>query len=335
MRALRKSRLIISILLSFLVLQIAYALDDKADKKEKTKYTEWLEKNKKAPGYAEKLLSLVEAEGDVGKSIGYVEKYSPFVENREKKALIEKKVADLYLLTGDIPKARDMYEKSWKSNPSAENVESLLLSSIMFAQMGEMEKAKEGIEKIKVFDGIENAKYRADFLYGLILFAQGQTDKAIDTFQALLQSLKKNNEINLLPKVMFSLYSAYRVKNDFKKMNEYYSLLSEKYNKSIEYRIISNPDSYMMLPQPISIITFMKKSEEKEYYIQTGSFRVRENAEYMMKDLLRINFDVTVEESMSNGAEYYRVLVGPFGNISSAHSMLKKLKANGFIVRKK
>ncbi|GEM_PF-5880651 len=330
MRALIKSRLLLPILLSLLVVHITYASNDKRDEEEKKKYIEWLEQNKKAQGYAKKLTSLVEIERDVKKSIDYIEKYSPFIKDDMNKALIEKKGADLYLLTGDIPKAQGMYQKSWESYPVEENTESLLLSSIMLAQMGEMEMAQKGIAKILEFDGIESVKFKATFLSGLILFAQGQTDEAIKSFQSIMKSLQNSSDVEMLPEVVYSLYSAYRVKNDLKKMKEYLSLLSEKYSTSIEYRIVQDTDNYMVIPQPISIMTFMKEKEDEGYYIQTGSFHVRENAEYMKKDLLKINFNVTVKEETVNDTAYYRVLVGPFRNISTAQSMLGKLKDNGF-----
>jgi cell division septation protein DedD len=64
--------------------------------------------------------------------------------------------------------------------------------------------------------------------------------------------------------------------------------------------------------------------------VQTGSFRDRENAEYMVKDLKTSGFEAGIVEKQIGVALYYRVVIGPLMAVEQAQAVLMKLKDAGF-----
>ena len=67
--------------------------------------------------------------------------------------------------------------------------------------------------------------------------------------------------------------------------------------------------------------------------IQTGSFLVRENADYMLAELVRLDFPAQIREVTIQDKSYYRVLVGEFSpeeEIQRAIAQLKELGFEGF-----
>jgi cell division protein FtsN len=64
--------------------------------------------------------------------------------------------------------------------------------------------------------------------------------------------------------------------------------------------------------------------------VQTGSFRDRENAEYMVRDLKASGFETEIMEKQIGGTLYYRVVIGPLMTVDKAQAVLMKLKDAGF-----
>jgi len=64
--------------------------------------------------------------------------------------------------------------------------------------------------------------------------------------------------------------------------------------------------------------------------VQTGSFRDRENAEYMVRDLETAGFKAGIVEKRIGGTLYYRVVIGPLMTVDQAQAVLMKLKDASF-----
>jgi cell division septation protein DedD/thioredoxin-like negative regulator of GroEL len=64
--------------------------------------------------------------------------------------------------------------------------------------------------------------------------------------------------------------------------------------------------------------------------VQTGSFRDRENAEYMVRDLEASGFEAVILEKTIGGTHYYRVVIGPLMTVEQAQTVLMKLKDASF-----
>ena len=64
--------------------------------------------------------------------------------------------------------------------------------------------------------------------------------------------------------------------------------------------------------------------------VQTGSFRDRENAEYMVRDLEASGFEAGIVEKQIGGTLYFRVVIGPLMTVDQAQAVLMKLKDASF-----
>ena len=64
--------------------------------------------------------------------------------------------------------------------------------------------------------------------------------------------------------------------------------------------------------------------------VQTGSFRDRENAEYMVGDLKAGGFAAEIVEKRIGDTLYFRVVIGPLMTVESAQAVLMQLKDAGF-----
>ncbi|UCF97129.1 MAG: SPOR domain-containing protein [Spirochaetaceae bacterium] len=66
--------------------------------------------------------------------------------------------------------------------------------------------------------------------------------------------------------------------------------------------------------------------ENQTVLVQTGSFRDRENAQYMVRDLKDSGFEAGIVEKRIGGTLYYRVVIGPLMTMDKAQALLMKLK---------
>ncbi|MBA7675405.1 hypothetical protein ES703_83638 [subsurface metagenome] len=72
------------------------------------------------------------------------------------------------------------------------------------------------------------------------------------------------------------------------------------------------------------------EAPEQEIRIQTGAFRVVENAQYMVRDLKQRGFKAQTVEKLIRGTKYFRVVIGPVESMEEAQSILIRLKDSGF-----
>jgi hypothetical protein len=66
------------------------------------------------------------------------------------------------------------------------------------------------------------------------------------------------------------------------------------------------------------------------WFVQAGSFRVRENADELVKDLRRAGFEATVKESIAQGTTLWRVLAGTGMDRKAADELVERLRAAGY-----
>ena len=73
-----------------------------------------------------------------------------------------------------------------------------------------------------------------------------------------------------------------------------------------------------------------EEAEQRPVMVQTGSFTVKENAEFMLAELVRLDFPAQVKEVEIRGKVYYRVLVGELTGREQIRETITRLKENGF-----
>ncbi|MEL6600399.1 MAG: SPOR domain-containing protein, partial [Pseudomonadota bacterium] len=65
-------------------------------------------------------------------------------------------------------------------------------------------------------------------------------------------------------------------------------------------------------------------------YVQVGTFGVRDNAEALVQLLRREGFDAVMRDTILNGREFSRVLVGPVVDPAILSRTLGDLRSRGF-----
>jgi len=88
-----------------------------------------------------------------------------------------------------------------------------------------------------------------------------------------------------------------------------------------------------MLPPAIKpVVAFPTKpvgaAQAEQFFVQAGSFAELGNA-HVLRDRLAPNGRVSIEATTVNGAEFYRVLVGPWGSRDEADAARQKLGSTG------
>jgi tetratricopeptide (TPR) repeat protein len=71
------------------------------------------------------------------------------------------------------------------------------------------------------------------------------------------------------------------------------------------------------------------KPADGEWRVQVGSYAVRENAVYVVKDLEKLKFQAEIVEAVVNGKTYYRVFVGKALTSDEAQTLLARLQDAG------
>lgn len=83
-------------------------------------------------------------------------------------------------------------------------------------------------------------------------------------------------------------------------------------------------------PAPVAVAPSTAKpapGTQTIYYLQTGAFRSRDDAETMNARVLMLGLPVRIEQTQSNGATLNRVRVGPFKGIDEMNKARSKLGA--------
>ncbi len=75
-----------------------------------------------------------------------------------------------------------------------------------------------------------------------------------------------------------------------------------------------------------------KKIRAGMYYLQVGSFSVKNNAAELMSELSKTFKDTIMDHEVIGRKTYYKVLVGPFEDRIAAYIRADKLKSLGYIV---
>ncbi len=65
-------------------------------------------------------------------------------------------------------------------------------------------------------------------------------------------------------------------------------------------------------------------------YIQVGIFSIEQNARNTAEVMHQLNIEPTVKKQSSRNKTFWRVIVGPAGNMNERSTLLQKVKAVGF-----
>ena len=254
------------------------------------------------------------------------------------------RLARLEELAGDLDSAQKHYQQASFAVPGSKDFPSLLSSAVLLFEIGEFQGAeaqcKAIIETCQIPDLVEGAYV----LLSRIYFATEREAKAMQVFGGGtdLSGLSKHSA----PTLLWIYQLAQKMQNSALALRAK-QLLTSSYGNSVEAAIASGNSG--ILPSPslflglsvsdatagkaesieITSATSQEFESDNLLSVQTGSFSVRENAEYAIQDLLTAGFSATISEKVVNEKQYFRVIIQNI-NSKDLQDLLTKLKESGF-----
>ena len=105
---------------------------------------------------------------------------------------------------------------------------------------------------------------------------------------------------------------------------DFYSILP---NMNLSENRVTSPEAKKPQTQPIKPTPAPEATQNnKQYFIQVASFIYQQDASRMKAELILDGYTVQVKKFEKEGATWYRVMVGPFTNITDAKATQRKLR---------
>ena len=334
------------------------------------KYRAWLKDNPTQENYIEILFHAVTLSPSPKEAVKLLKQALDIVTIKTKRSQISEKLGSFLEMLGDFENAQKYYELAYKTNPFEVSLPFLFKSSQLLFELGESQTSEDQIRVVANLSQQPELKKRSIFHLARIMAATGREDEALKISKLITAdaSFPLGNEA-----ILFFVVELAR--NLGNKIEETSALerLKKEYPGTAEYKlaqtneigspvlfpspsILLNPLSYRKRTEKIEEPVVLKSSEVKPAKeliqkdkksetpvpesIQTGSFSVKENADYMVKDLKQLGFiDTAVREDIRpGGKKIFKVVVplkpdqkSPEG-VQKALLLLKEKGIEGFLL---
>ncbi len=98
----------------------------------------------------------------------------------------------------------------------------------------------------------------------------------------------------------------------------------------VSSRVVEAPSPALFVTASAPAPAAAPAAPTPSFAVQAGSFRVRENADELVKDLRRAGFEATIQEAVVQGTTLWRVLAGTGLDRKSADDLVERLRASGY-----
>jgi len=319
-------------------------------------YQEWLKNNSTHPEFYKVLYHFSAIEENPLTILSVLQKYSQFIKNQQQKHLIEKHIALIYELLGDIDHAIYYYKLAFTDLAAWKNDTSLLYPAKLLVAKGLYEQAKEWLYTISGFllDDISYAE--ALFLTAKINILLQHKEKAL---KILLHIKSRFQKSDILAKCLLALIEFYleqgekaeaqaifsELEKDFAHTPEYVLadlIVNGAKNKKILIDFYPLPYRYLETTQlgeeSHSAISVQKEAEtipdktpvQDKYHICVGSYQVYKNANIQLQELSDKGLKAEIIEKEIKGKRYFRVVIKHGYNYEQAQNFIIQLKNSGF-----
>jgi cell division septation protein DedD len=314
-------------------------------------YRSWLELNADCPGSAAVFSRYFRLERDVPALLDASDR---FLSCRTVSSIMGEqflRIASLLELAGRTEAARDAYLKAYAATGSEAALLSCALLSLEMNDIDSLVKSRESLKgKSGQFDSLVSA---------LISLQSGDDVTARSALLSLADS-ETRKDISL--RVLWIVFSSAQASGDQKAMAEARKRMSNGFPESPETVLASagtsaerGGASVVALPrpdlpavgalpgstapaaatQPVAPLTAPDPAVAPQpvatrMAVQAGAFQVRENADDLVTNLLKLGFRPSVREESIQGVVHYRVFAGTAMDPDQANQLLSKLVQAGF-----
>jgi len=331
-----------------------------------TAYRQWLEANPSSPQYGEIVVRASALEPDPNKLLEFLKSSLDQIKKQEESSgtpaeetdKIALKLSLLQELLGRIEEAWRGYEPSTIALPQYK----LNLAALLVEQ-GELERALEALDGIAAIVALSGGKegfsanrdiiIRSRILNARILVLQNKIDPAERAFRELLALEIESDYLAEALLALFELLIHEKRRSEGARVLEE---LKFKFPRSPEYilaqamwenrmdaavvfafsplRLLHSPLWRGSLPDTVeekkATLPGRVSSEESLVLVQAGSFKMKENAEYLASDLQGLGFAARIVNFTLENKLYYRVVLDPPMSVEEAQKVLMHLKDAGF-----
>jgi tetratricopeptide (TPR) repeat protein len=253
---------------------------------------------------------------------------------KENQSLLRAKAAAMQEILGDYLDAQKSYEQAYFDDPREGTFEYLFRSARLLFELGDVQSSEEQMRVVANLCKDPLLKKKAIFYLARIMASTDRVDEALRI--ALLLTEDTNNAEGNEVIFYFLFDMAYRYGRE-EKMKFAFGKLKNSYFGSPEYRLaelkLNGNRTVAPFPSPSALLGSAGKTGEISSFggeparvlptrteerrndtgavaVQTGSFSMKENAEFMIKDLKNFGFNPIIrEEDRGGGKKIYKVLV--------------------------
>jgi tetratricopeptide (TPR) repeat protein len=294
--------------------------------------------------------TVFEKEKNPEKAVSVLEIHVDSIKNIRLKIDVLTRIACIKELLGELTGSKTDYDRAAAIAEGDERLGLLLESARIDTELGNDNEALDIIKEIIQStdnDSIVNPAYE---LQARILFEALNYEGAISACKKVMKSASWDGTSPSL----VSLY--YSILTDSGKVDEAgraLAILKERYSSSPENIFISDeanvagvssyptPDWILangesVLPEKSDLQVDEPENKKTETahemfrYVQTGSFKMKENADYLAKEIGKKGFDPRIVEKKNDNELLYTVLVAPDPRTGNVLGLITKLRDSGF-----
>ena len=294
-------------------------------------YNEWLELNHESKDFTAVLFELSELNGDIFTITKILNEQIKFVRNREKKKELLESIAQLYELSSNLHNAQINYQNAALSMLNEIDYKMLLKSAELLLLEGNLFLAESQFKEIISNSSDTDILFEAELFYIILNIVNAHENKNIS-----ISSMEN-------PKYLYIAYLIAKSNSEQVTMDRIKMEIINNFESSPEAGLLKNrirelPDILTSLglidpidniSSPENVLQVNTPESNKNFMIQTGSFKDKENAHYLSKDIISAGFISVVEEQIINNIKYYKVLLY-FTTEEQMTNTLKALKEKGF-----
>ena len=312
-------------------------------------YRQWLEGNTESQNYVAVALHLSDLIQEVDAKLAVLARIIDLAQIPRQKYVTLKKLASIEELTGQYKAAQAHYLAASFAIPEKKDFESLLRSALLLFELGEYGGAEAQARAIIETCKVDSIKTMASVLLSRVYYATDRKERSLETAAEILLT-DFAGPATLLWIFQLAIYTEH-----IQLREKAISMLRENFPKSAEYGMAMGEIEYAAAPSlflgpkfaestdapPVNHGAELNIQEEAIQEddtqpifvsIQTGSFSIRENAEYAVKDLKESGFTAVISQRVVNNTLYYRVLIPEilYGDVDKMVLILKEKGFEGF-----
>ncbi len=324
-------------------------------------YEEWLKDHDSDARYPAVVRHCGELKRNPLSAVELYKAHLPRITDHDMARLIKRDIALLYTVLGDNRSALDYFEQAFNDPRTAINDPWLAAVPSLYIACGETDRAYTWIKRVD--PALTERALRGELNYALleIYLIRGDADAAERALAVLARDF---SDTAAYPKALLRLCAFYTAGKDRRRAQGYLDILRRDYPGRLETqaaaRLLSGRagDGPALVPNPHDIVggvSFDDRVVQKDstpveqrdradpsaqaaaapttktagLRIQVGSYTVRENADYMVRDLVKLGFQAETVRADIKGKIYYRVFVGQDLSSDEAQTILARLNDAG------